>query len=550
MPKNIVICADGTGNTTIKGRGTNVFKLYEAVDENGHRFDTSGRVIEQVAIYHDGVGTETLKWIRAFAGATGWGLSRNVKDLYAALARVYRPGDRIYLFGFSRGAFTVRTLAGLIAACGIPDRSDKNFETNEIFKKAIQQRYGDYRSKYQTLLEKAFWAIFGRFVKRQSIAEKYAAEVQRSRGDKTHLVDFVGVWDTVDAVGLPLAIADIWNQVIYAFKFPDGKLNKEVAVARHALALDEARASFAPVLWNEEDFRQAGGDARIKQVWFAGVHSNVGGGYPHQGMSLVALDWMMSEAASLPAIGAVPDGERLRFIPQVRELISAAADVNGKLYDSRAGLGVYYRWKPRDAEALCRGRFVPARVHRTVLERIARGTDGYAPGSLPVDPDVISWSSGPMVTGPLRECVKEAHRSIGSQSLVEKYKGLIALGRLSYLGFLGATLSAAVLSLARYYQETIAPAPTLATKLSALSETITSSHWLNILFHVLRDHWWIVVLAGGAFVLSEEIDRRLDNLYSPFWHQARRGLGKALETRNPQPAQVQAMTGISTSRVG
>jgi uncharacterized protein (DUF2235 family) len=542
MPKNIVICADGTGNSTVKGRGTNVFKLYEAVDENGHRFDTSGRVIEQVAIYHDGVGTESLKWLRLLAGATGWGLSRNVKDLYAALARVYRPGDRIYLFGFSRGAFTVRTLAGLIAACGIPDRSEKNFQTNEIFRKAIEKRYRDYRRKYQTLLEKGFRAIFGRFISRPSLSDLYADEVRWSKGDKTHLVDFVGVWDTVDAVGLPLAIADIWNQVVYAFKFPEGKLNKEVAVGRHALALDEARTSFAPVLWNEEDFKPAG-DPRIKQVWFAGVHSNVGGGYPHQGMSLVALDWMMSEAASMPELGAVPEGERLRFIPQVRELVSAAADVRGKLYDSRSGLGVYYRWKPRDAEALCRARFVPARVHRTVLERIARGTDGYAPGSLPVDPEVVSWSAGPLVTVPLRECVRDAHRSIGSQSLVEKYKGAIAIGRLSYFGFLGANLAAAVVALVRYYREIIAPASTLGAKLSAFSETVTSSHWLNILFHVLRDHWWIVVLAAGAFVLSEEIDRRLDDLYSRFWHQVRRGLGRALDTRDPQPAQGRVAVG-------
>src|SRR5262249_12037770 len=145
----------------------------------------------QVAIYHDGVGTESLKWLRLFAGATGWGLSRNVKDLYAALARVYRPGDRIYLFGFSRGAFTVRALAGPIAACGIPERSDRNFETNEIFKKAIEERYSDYRGKYQTLLEKGFWAVCGQFIRRQSISDKYAAEVRRSKGDKPHLVDFV-----------------------------------------------------------------------------------------------------------------------------------------------------------------------------------------------------------------------------------------------------------------------------------------------------------------------------------------------------------------------
>ena len=255
----------------------------------------------------------------------------------------------------------------------------------------------------------------------------------------------------------------------------------------------------------------------------------------------------------MPELGAVLEGERLRFIPQARELISAAADVSGKLYDSRAGLGVYYRWKPRDAEALCRARFVPARVHRTVLERIARGTDGYAPGSLPVDPEVVSWSAGPLVTVPLRECVRDAHRSIGSQSLVEKYNGVIAVGRMSYFGFLGANLVAALLVLVQYYRETIVPAPTLGAKLSAFSETVTSSHWLNIVFQVLRDHWWIGVLAVGAFVLSEEIDRHLDNLYSRFWHQARRGLGRALETRDPQPAQGRVAAGpgpgINTGRV-
>ena len=89
MPKNIAICADGTGNTTIKGRGTNVFKLFEAVDGNGHRFPPAPD--QQVAIYHDGVGTENLKWLRLMSGAFGWGLSRNVKQLYAELARVYNP---------------------------------------------------------------------------------------------------------------------------------------------------------------------------------------------------------------------------------------------------------------------------------------------------------------------------------------------------------------------------------------------------------------------------------------------------------------------------
>src|ERR1700687_5284333 len=148
MPKNIVICADGTGNTTIKGRGTNVFKLYEAVDENGHRFDPAK--IQQVAIYHDGVGTEKLTWIRMLGGAFGWGLSRNVKQLYGELARVFDPGDHIFLFGFSRGAFTVRTLAGLVITCGILDPA--RYTTNREFRHAIRDAYNEYRRKYQTMI--------------------------------------------------------------------------------------------------------------------------------------------------------------------------------------------------------------------------------------------------------------------------------------------------------------------------------------------------------------------------------------------------------------
>src|ERR1700688_471022 len=99
MPKNIVICADGTGNTTVRGRGTNVFKLYEAVDSKEHLFDPD--IVEQVAMYHDGVGTESLKWLRMFSGAFGWGRSRNVKQCYGELSLFYDRGDRIFLFGFS-----------------------------------------------------------------------------------------------------------------------------------------------------------------------------------------------------------------------------------------------------------------------------------------------------------------------------------------------------------------------------------------------------------------------------------------------------------------
>src|SRR4051812_10070398 len=152
MPKNIVVCADGTGNTTVKGRGTNVFKLFEAVDTSEHR--STSPEAQQAAIYHDGVGTESLKWLRVLSGASGWGLSRNVKQLYGELARVYEPGDRIFLFGFSRGAFTVRTLAELTPTWEIFDFSKPQYSTNASFGRAFRAASQASRKKYQPRLSR------------------------------------------------------------------------------------------------------------------------------------------------------------------------------------------------------------------------------------------------------------------------------------------------------------------------------------------------------------------------------------------------------------
>ena len=137
MGKRIVICSDGTGNTAIKGRGTNVFKVFEAVDLEGHRFDPAKT--PQIAIYDDGVGTQNFKPLKVIAGATGWGLSRNVKHLYKELSRVYDPHDEIYMFGFSRGAFTVRTLAGFIASCGLIDQRKLEKKTFAGLEEAVDK---------------------------------------------------------------------------------------------------------------------------------------------------------------------------------------------------------------------------------------------------------------------------------------------------------------------------------------------------------------------------------------------------------------------------
>jgi uncharacterized protein (DUF2235 family) len=155
------------------------------VDQNGHRKDPS--LIPQLAMYHDGVGTETLKWLRIFSGATGFGLSRNVRDLYAGLARVYKRGDDIYVFGFSRGAFTVRTLAGLILTCGILDADA--YESNEEFERAVKQVYHAYRSKYQALLADALSSV-GRLIR----GNRPPAELKLTVTPQDARIRFIGVW--------------------------------------------------------------------------------------------------------------------------------------------------------------------------------------------------------------------------------------------------------------------------------------------------------------------------------------------------------------------
>jgi len=508
--KNIIVCADGTGNTTIKDRGTNVFKLYEAVDQNGHRKDSSLR--PQLAIYHDGVGTETLKWLRIFSGATGFGLSHNVRNLYASLSRVYRPGDDIYLFGFSRGAFTVRTLAGLILGCGILDADA--YKVNEDFVRAVRQAYRAYRSRYRSLL-----------------FDVLAGPVRRARGERAPVplnlavtpqdarVRFIGVWDTVDAVGAPFNIGEFINRYIYAFKFRTTTLDRRVECGRHALALDEEREAFTPVLWDET----GAPEGKIKQVWFAGVHSNVGGGYPRQGMSLEPLEWMMAEAHA----------EGLRFVSGDRENYYIHADVNDKMYDPRAGLGIFYLWQPRDVDALRNGiASGPALVHRSVFERIARNTEGYVPGSIPPELAVVSSS---MQATDWRVRAIEAHifnAHGGKGSLVSRNRSALRLGQVSYWSLLLATLIVAVAGLLLYVNDEWNNHSTLADRLGAIVGGFFKGEWVGRAAQGLWAHPLIPGLGGGLLVLAYAlqlwIDRKLDREYSQFWHPLRMSLRSAL----------------------
>lgn len=414
MSKNIIICSDGTGNTAIKGRGTNVFKLFEAVDVNGHRVDPT--LIPQVAFYDDGVGTANMKFLKILGGAFGIGLSRNVRQLYKELVRIYDGGenpDQIFLFGFSRGAFTVRTLAGFIANQGILSRQAK--DTPETLDRRISDAYKAYRRCYRpTLWRRWPWNTLFPLPPRASAEGKPR-------------IRFLGVWDTVDAVGLPFHLGDIWNRVVYQFKFDNRDLGLNVDQACHALAIDDERAAFSPVLWN-----QPPQETRIEQVWFAGVHSNVGGGYPKQGMSLVSLDWMMEKATHAG----------LRFLQSDRQFCREHLNADDKLYDPRAGLGIFYRWKPRDITALSQKAGIQRPiVHISALERIAHGTEDYVPGNIPDLLDVFPTpQASPMANAVMsaRAAALSMAISTAPPNMLPLVRSTIRAGRFSYYLYLAS----------------------------------------------------------------------------------------------------------------
>ncbi len=355
MGKRIVLCSDGTGNKGRAGHGTNVWRIYKAVDR--HRVNEP-----QIVFYDDGVGTGRQRSFRTIIGlAFGLGFTRNVRDLYTFLAKTYEPGDEIFLFGFSRGAYTVRAFSGLLYRCGLVDRSKLATE------RELPDRTRDAVKAYK--VRKSHPEITNAFKK------KYGVEIENEDGSKTQDVPikFIGVWDTVSALGLPF---DIWLKTLvgkfFAFSFHDNKIAPTAEKGCHALALDEERKTFHPEMWDAED-------GKVEQVWFAGVHSNVGGGYPREGMSCVALDWMMEKAV---AAG-------LKFYSQNQDEARNNANVHGRLYDSRARLATYYRYAPRDVAGLCADRgFDTAHIHDSVFERIDRATGKYFPGVLPCDPKV------------------------------------------------------------------------------------------------------------------------------------------------------------------
>lgn len=516
MPKNIVICSDGTGNAANKDRGTNVFKLYEAIDI--HSAWAPGAGLEdapprQIAYYEDGVGTGSLLPVRLLGMMFGLGLARNVRNLYCSLARVFEPGDRIYLFGFSRGAFTVRTLAGFILCCGLPVAAA--YESEADLRKAVSKAFRHYRKRYRT-----FWQ---RSAERPSISQPGELTTLDEKWGPQYAgvhIQFVGVWDTVDAVGMPFdELATLWDTFIYRFRFPDRKISPRVHRACHAISIDDERKTFHPTMWNESGAREG----QIEQVWFPGVHSNVGGGYPKQGLSLIALDWMMAQA----------ERAGLRFLHSDRVDYRDHRDPHDKLYDSRANLAVYYRWKPRDIGALCAAHNAVPKIHVSVFERIAQASAGYAPGGLLANLVIVGTpnGSGPSRLREIQELVAGALSQSESGSLLRqhKIKRALLLGSVSYYGFLLLSVAAVILGLQSSWPELEGqPLTGWAAQLAAWGRDAMSSPFATIVTIVRQTWHWLVPGMALAFGLSVHVDRTMERCFSSFWHRLRPKLRELL----------------------
>ena len=330
--KRIVLCADGTWNEAEKNdpesgrpQPTNVLKTARGV------LPRSRTGVEQVLYYHYGVGTGG-GLDKVTGGAFGEGIELNVRMLYRFLVYNFEPGDEIYLFGFSRGAFTVRTLAGFMNYVGLLEKDDEYY-TGKIwglYEKGIVQDSPEWRDAFKRIRDTRVCPP----------------------------IRFIGVWDTVGSLGAPGAIGQLFNRDKY--KYHDIELHPQVERAYHALAIDERRKPFKPSLWT----RPAGWSGLLEQAWFAGVHSNIGGSYHPDGLANEALHWILGKAEEA---GLAFNGD---FLAHYRPCFDST------LNDSMTAM---YRVMGPFERQLGEHRGDGEMIHRSVLDRMNHAPSMYAP---------------------------------------------------------------------------------------------------------------------------------------------------------------------------
>ena len=322
MARTIVVCSDGTSNE-YGTHNSNVVGVFEAIVRDAR----------QIGFYDPGVGTfDPLgrfigKRVGKLLGdAFGWGLQQNIEDAYEYLMNHFEDGDRLFLFGFSRGAYTVRALGGMLHKCGLLQKGSKNLIP--------------YASKIYNTLEN------------ETIANGFKDTF--CQPCKPY---FIGAWDTVGSLGY-----------FFGRRFFDERLHPETPYGYHAISIDEQRRKFLPSIWEEN---RRGSGQTVKQVWFPGVHSDIGGGYKERELSDGAFIWMMRHAEKA--------GLRLKPNWEAGRTPNPAA--KDALHQSRKGFWRLWRTVHRD---------IPngAIIHRSAEDRLKAGV-GYSPSNLPEQYEVV-----------------------------------------------------------------------------------------------------------------------------------------------------------------
>ncbi len=329
MGKNIVVFSDGTGQVGGKGVNTNVYRLFNMIRD---------RTPEQVAFYDRGLGTG---WRKLSGLAFGVGISKNIKECYRFIFENYQSGDDIFLFGFSRGAYTVRSLSGFLDLVGVLPKSRAEL---------IDKAYRIYQIE--------------NIDKRRRKADEFLSKHHTQKCT----IRLIGVWDTVKALGVSLKLLEAVNPMKH--RFHNAQLCDRVKNGFHALSIDDRRRTFHPTLWDEKNVNE---DQKVEQVWFPGVHTDVGGGYQEAGLADITLDWMVKKAAKCGLL--IYDDHKITTDP----------NANGHMHNPCTGLAKWYRKLERTWQV----DGVQPVIHQSVRDRTWDQNNretGYFPWILKHDP--------------------------------------------------------------------------------------------------------------------------------------------------------------------
>lgn len=370
--KRIAIFCDGTWNRLASEFATNVQFAAQAVRAS----DADG--VQQVTFYDEGVGTSNTLLGQAetlLAGAFGFGLLDKIEAAYRFLAFNYEPGDQIYIFGFSRGAYTARSLTGPIRKCGImPRTAVKSIKgTFDFYKRPDVLADSDEAMGFRLLYSSAI-------VMKESERDwrrANSATTEQIEGAKLIDLRYVGVWDTVGALGVPrhLPFGDLFGTQ-KKYQFHDTNLSSVVRSARHAVAVDETRRSFEPALWdNLDELNQGRGDGdAYQQLWFPGDHGSVGGGGDILGLSSAALLWIIegaeAQGLAFEPLLLVGHADKRDSLASLRNLSKQPGWLNGILArEARMG-------------PTARAMLAPSTIERLSYEAKSRDWTPYRPKTL------------------------------------------------------------------------------------------------------------------------------------------------------------------------